>query len=84
MTPSRLTLTIAANGRVVIPAAMRAALGVERGGRLVARLEEGALILEPFDLAIRRAQAQVARYAPADAGLADALIARRRAAAALD
>ena len=69
---------------MVIPAAMREALGVERGGRLVARLEDGALILEPFDLAIRRAQAQVARYAPADAGLTDELIARRRVAAALE
>ena len=31
-------LTVAPNGRVVIPAAMRAALGLEGGGRVVARL----------------------------------------------
>jgi len=84
MTAKAISLTIAANGRVVIPAAMRAVLGVERGGALVARLESGALVLEPFDLAIRRAQGQVRRYAPQGVGLADELIAQRRAAAALE
>ena len=74
-------LTIAANGRVVIPADMRLALGVQGGGKLVARLVEGAVILEPLEAAIRRAQTMVARYAPPGSGLADELIAERRAAA---
>ena len=50
-------LTMAANGRIVIPAAMRGALGVLGGGKLVARLVEGTVILEPLAAAIHRAQA---------------------------
>jgi len=73
-------LTVASNGRVVIPAPIRAALGVAEGGRLVARMVDGTLILEPIDAAIRRAQAMVARYVPPDAGLAEELIAERHAA----
>ena len=74
-------LTIAANGRVVIPANMRAQLGLQGGGKLVARLVDGAVVLEPVDAAIRRAQAMVAKYVPDGTGLVDELIAERRAAA---
>ena len=74
-------LTIAANGRVVIPANMRAQLGLQGGGKLVARLVDGAVVLEPVDAAVRRAQAMVAKYVPDGAGLVDELIADRRAAA---
>jgi bifunctional DNA-binding transcriptional regulator/antitoxin component of YhaV-PrlF toxin-antitoxin module len=35
----RAHVTMAANGRLVIPARMRAALKMERGGALLARLE---------------------------------------------
>lgn len=74
-------LTIAANGRVVIPVNMRAKLGLQGGGKLVARLVDGAIILEPLDAAIRRAQAMVARYIPQGSGLVEELIAERREAA---
>jgi bifunctional DNA-binding transcriptional regulator/antitoxin component of YhaV-PrlF toxin-antitoxin module len=77
-------LSVAPNGRVLIPASMRSALGCANGGKLLARLVDGALVLEPVDVAIRRAQALVARYVPADAGLADELIAERRAAADIE
>jgi hypothetical protein len=60
---------------------MRAALGVADGGKLVARLVDGALILEPIDAGIRRAQAMVRKYVPESANLVDELIAERRAAA---
>jgi len=73
------SLTVASNGRVVIPAPMRAELGVIDGGQLGARLVDGTLILEPIDAAIKRAQAMVARYVPPDAGLAQELIAERHA-----
>jgi antitoxin PrlF len=82
MTAIQMSLTLAANGRVVIPANMRAALGLSDGGKLVARLVDGAIVLEPVDAAIRRAQAMVARYAirrPQPRGRADA---ERRAAGA--
>jgi antitoxin PrlF len=70
-----------ANGRVVIPANMRAAMGLQEGGKLVARLVDGAVVLEPIDVAIRRAQAMVRKYVPAGAPLVAELIIERREAA---
>lgn len=81
VTETQTNLTIAPNGRVVIPATMRAAVGLAGGGKVVARVVDGAVILEPVDAAIRRAQALVGRYMRADAGLADELVAERHAAA---
>lgn len=72
------SILVPANGRVVIPAAARAALGVTGGGKLVARLVDGALVIEPVEVAVRRAQALIARYVPAGTNLADELIAERR------
>jgi antitoxin PrlF len=57
-------LSIAANGRIVIPANMRAELGWQGGGKLLARLVDGTVVLEPIDAAIRRAQALVSQYVP--------------------
>jgi AbrB family looped-hinge helix DNA binding protein len=71
-------LTVAPNGRVVIPASMRAALGCAHGGTLLARLTGGVVILEPVDAAIRRAQDIIARYIPPGSGLVDELIRDRR------
>ncbi len=81
MTLHQAQVTLAANGRLVIPVAMRAALGLGAGGKLVARLVDGAIVLEPVGAAIARAQAMVARYVPANVSLADELIAERHAAA---
>lgn len=75
-------LTMADNGRLVIPAALRTAIGLPDGGKLVARVENGAVILEPIEAAIRRARELVRRYVPAGAPLVDELIAERRQAAA--
>ncbi|UDF05407.1 AbrB/MazE/SpoVT family DNA-binding domain-containing protein [Asticcacaulis sp. AND118] len=74
-------ITLAANGRLVIPAQMRAEMGLPTGGRLVARLVDGAVILEPVDLAVKRAQALVRDYATAPGNVAEELIRDRRAAA---
>ncbi|WP_044559411.1 AbrB/MazE/SpoVT family DNA-binding domain-containing protein [Azospirillum sp. B4] len=73
-------LTVASNGRVVIPAQMRTALGLQDGGKVVARLEDGVVVLEPIDAAIRRAQAMVRRYVPEGTDLISELAAERRAA----
>jgi AbrB family looped-hinge helix DNA binding protein len=81
MAMTQVTLTIASNGRVVIPANMRAVLGLQDGGKVVARVVDGAVVLEPADAAVRRAQAMVRRYVPEGAGLVEELIAERRAAA---
>lgn len=75
-------LTMAENGRVLIPAEVRAALGLKAGGKVVARLEDGALVIEPIDAAIRRVQAMMRPYAKPGESLVEELIAERRRAAA--
>jgi AbrB family looped-hinge helix DNA binding protein len=81
MTALQTHITLAANGRIVIPAAMRAALSLTEGSRIVARVEDGVLVLEPIEAAIRRAQAMAAPYGAAGVSLADELTTDRRAAA---
>ncbi len=84
--PSResppFTLALAANGRVVIPAAIRSEMGLKTGGRLIARLLDGVLILEPLSDAIDRVQAHVkAKIGPqlmTGERLSEALIQQRR------
>jgi bifunctional DNA-binding transcriptional regulator/antitoxin component of YhaV-PrlF toxin-antitoxin module len=71
-------VTMGANGRLVIPARLRAALKMERGGAFVASLENGAIKLEPLDKVIRRVQANVRRYVPEGSDLAAELSEDRR------
>ena len=72
---------ISANGRMVLPARLREQLHVEGGGLLIIREDEGRLVLESVDDAVRRAQALVRRYAPDAQGVTDELLAERRAEA---
>lgn len=72
---------MAPNGRLVIPAALRAELGLEAGGQLLARVEDGKVILEPLSSVVRRVQARVRRYVPAGADLAGELEEDRKRAA---
>ncbi len=72
---------IGSNGRFVIPAEYRKALGVEAGDELVVRLEDGELRLSTRKLALERAQDLVRRYVPAGVSLSDELLAERREAA---
>ena len=81
MTVHSTNLTMAANGRVVIPAPMRSELGLQDGSRLNARVVDGAVVLEPVEAAVRRAQAMVAKYIPQDISLSEELVAERHAAA---
>ena len=71
-------ITMAGNGRLVIPARLRTALKMERGGTFVASVEDGAIKLEPLDKVIRRVQANVRRYVPQGSDLADELSEDRR------
>ena len=84
MASQHTVVNVAANGRVVIPADLREKLGVRGGGKMIARLVNGALVLEPRDVAIRRARQLVAKYVPKDADLVAELIAERRAEAQRD
>lgn len=76
-----VTLTIAANGRVLIPADIRAELGLKGGDKLVVHVVDGAVVLEPVRTAIRRARAAFRKYIPSGASLAAELIEERRRAA---
>lgn len=67
---------------MVLPASLRQQLHVEGGGLLVIREDEGRLVLESVDDAVRRAQALVRRYAPDAQNVTDELLAERRADAA--
>lgn len=70
------------NGRVVIPAAYRRALGLQPGSEVIVLLDGSELRLVPIAQAIRRAQEIVRRHVPPGRSLADELIAERRAEAA--
>ena len=74
-----ITLTVAPNGRVVIPAAVRISLGIKDGGAVTLREENGRFTLESRTDALRRLQARVAEKVRPHRSLADELIAERRA-----
>jgi len=69
------------NGRLVIPAPFRRALGIEAGDELVVTLLDGELRITTREQAVARAQEAVRRRVGQDAGLSDELIAERRAEA---
>ena len=72
-------VTMAANGRLVVPAPVRSALGMEEGGAFVMTLgDQGSLKLEPLHNVIARVQEEVRRYIPADVDLAAEMSADRR------
>ena len=68
-------------GRLVIPAAMREALGIEPGTVVDLRVEDGELRIATMQERLRQAQARVRSYVPAGVSLADELSAERREAA---
>ena len=69
-----------AQGRIVIPAALRKALGLKAGGTLVLRVEDGQLSGRTPEQAERDLHAMFAHIAPGRS-LAAELIAERRAEA---
>ena len=70
------------NGRVVIPAQFRKALGVSEGDTLMMTLDDGMIRILTPRKAIQRIQELVRRYVPEGVSLADELIEERRAEAA--
>ncbi len=73
-------LKIAPNGRVVIPAAARAAMRVDASGIVTARMEDGVLRLITPMMAVEKIRKLIKRHA-GDRSLVDELIAERRAEA---
>jgi len=78
---ARHELALSKQGRLVIPARLRRALGLQPGDRLVARQDGDRIILERREAVERRVKARVANI-PQDASLVDELLADRRAEAA--
>ena len=71
-----------AQGRVLIPAEYRRALGIREGDLVTLRIDGGVLQVITVHEGIRRAQAMVRKYVPADVSLVDELLTERRAEAA--
>ena len=69
------------NGRVVIPASYRKALGIRAGDEVILRMEDDELRITTMRRRIERAQRLVRKYVKGDTSLVDELIAERREAA---
>lgn len=76
--------TIGPGGRVVIPAAYRAALGIKEGDAVIIRLEGEELHLVSDATETRRIREMIARYVPEGVSLVDELIRERRREAAAE
>jgi AbrB family looped-hinge helix DNA binding protein len=69
------------NGRVVIPASFRKALGINIGDEVVLRMEDDELRITTLKRRIERAQRLVRKHVKRGTSLVDELIAERREAA---
>ena len=65
-------------GRIVVPAPLRHALGMEEGAEVVVRADRGRLVVEPRALVLGRLRAKVRDTVPDDVSLVDELVAARR------
>jgi AbrB family looped-hinge helix DNA binding protein len=72
---------IGEKGRIVIPAAMREALGIDVGDRVSLRVEDGELRISTLRARIQRAQARARLYVKPGTLVSDELSAERREAA---
>ncbi|HLY98742.1 MAG TPA: AbrB/MazE/SpoVT family DNA-binding domain-containing protein [Candidatus Angelobacter sp.] len=69
------------NGRVVIPASFRKAMGIKIGDEVVLRIEDDELRITTLKRRLGRAQRLVRKHVKQGDSLADELIAERREAA---
>jgi len=76
--PKPTKIRLGPDGRVVIPAAFRDALGLSEGAVLFASVEDGEIHLLTTAAAVRRAQALVREFVPEGVSLVDELIEDRR------
>jgi AbrB family looped-hinge helix DNA binding protein len=69
------------NGRVVIPASFRKALGIEVGDEVVLRIEDDEVRITTQQRRIQRAQRRARKYVKRETSLVSELLAERREAA---
>jgi AbrB family looped-hinge helix DNA binding protein len=69
------------NGRVVVPAGVRQALGISPGDELLFQVKDEEMVVTTVKQRIARAQRLVRKYIKPGVSLSDELIAERRAAA---
>jgi AbrB family looped-hinge helix DNA binding protein len=72
------------NGRIVIPASFRKALGIQTGDEVVLRVEDDEVRISTVKSRVRQAQKMVRRYLKPGKSLSSELIAERREATKLE
>ena len=71
--------TLGADGRLLIPAALRDAVGIKRGERLTLRVEDGRIVVESWKSTIKRIQDMLAYLKVPGESVVDEFLADRRA-----
>ncbi len=79
-----MRVNVLPNGRLVLPVQLRRRLGIERGGQIVAEIDGDVVRLTTADRSLDEAGALFRSHVPGAAGLADEVIADRRAEAAAE
>jgi AbrB family looped-hinge helix DNA binding protein len=79
--PSEVRLKVNENGRLVIPAEFRRALGICAGDEIILTWKDDEIRLTTMKKRIERAQRHVRQYVKPGVSLVDELIAERREAA---
>ena len=78
---SETRMRVNENGRVVIPAPFRKAMGIRAGDEVVLRIEDNELRITTMKRRLARARRLVRKHVKRGTSLADELIAERREAA---
>ncbi len=82
MTEKAVRVTVGENGRLVLPAPFRRALGLSGTGQVVLTLEGDAVRVSSVRQRLMDARTRFRRFVPAGQGMVDALIEERRSEAA--
>ncbi len=77
--PHVVRTRISANGRIVLPKAMREALGARPGDEVLLRLDDVGIVIYTQARALAAIRAELRRHVPEGVSLVDELIADRRA-----